>query len=166
MKAPNVNLRGLPLLFHVLTIGGVFLCGLAYAQMEIKGPIDLKGQFDGKVFHSQSFDVTVDKEKFVITCDQRVEKFVIPATNAQKLYDVAVSHNNGAVVALIRSINFQDPQVVLTTVCDSGETRVFNYKNQHMTNHYEWIEELGAVSDGGDIILAKFGYFLLETGKS
>jgi hypothetical protein len=134
----------------------------ANADLIFSGPIRMRGKVDGKTFQSELFKIEPIEGGFVIGSHQRKRTFLFK-TDAKVLHDAVLSINHSAVAIYLRNSNESgDSQAVLATINTSGDTRIYNYRMQRMTEHFGWLVELGAVSDDGKLILAKCAKYLPE----
>lgn len=146
--------------FYVCTLFIPVDCSAA--EQAFSGPICQRGKFDMDNFKSSSFDIEKTDGKFVTVCDQGKRNFPFE-TIYKILEDAVISKNHKAVaLSLRKSDKWGDSRVSLATVDESGQSRVYEYKEQNLTKNLGWIVELGAVSDNGKLILAKCATFLPE----
>jgi hypothetical protein len=122
----------------------------------------MRGKVDEKTFQSSSFRIEANEGGFAIVSKQKKIKFLL-RTDAKVLEDAVFSGNqSAAAISLRKSDKWGDSEAVLATVSASGDTRIYNYNKQRMTETFGWLVELGAVSDDGKLILAKCAKYLPE----
>jgi hypothetical protein len=137
----------------------ISLC-CTFADQVFDGPICMRGSADGNIFDGPSFGIEMVDGGFSIICNPKKAKFDL-RTDARVLQDAIVSCNQGAVaVSLRKTQEWGGSQAVIATISASGKVRIYEFRDQRMTEQFGWLVELGAVSDDGRFILAKCATFL------
>jgi len=80
--------------------------------------------------------------------------------NKSGIRDVVFSSSHTTIAVAMRASDLMDPQRALVTVDATGKKRVFKYQSRKMTERLGWVIELGAVSDNGELLLAKCALML------
>lgn len=132
------------------------------AQNLFLGPIIFKGQSENAHFSGQGFDIDVDEEKFTVSRFEKGSNEFTFNFNNSSIRDLVFSANRTAIAVAMSASEWKKAQMALITIDASGRKRVFEYQSHEMTERYGWIVELGAVSDNGELILAKCALLLPE----
>lgn len=136
----------------VAWLGAAFVLN---ADVEFKGPVFYKGKINGDRFDGAEFTVSVKKSGFEVSCDAGNKVFDFPFT-PKIISDVVVSIDCTAAAVWSRpGRELRDKRRSIATLSSDGVLRTVNYAVGEMTERWEWIIELGAVSPDGSTVLAK-----------
>lgn len=137
----------------------MFLSALC-AETVFDGPIFFKGDIVQQKFQGKEFQIDAEKGRFVVVCGQTGKVFTIP-TKAKLVRDAVISGRKSAVaVSFSYTSSNRDSRRCLVTVTGDGVVRPIDYAGNKITEDLGWIIELGAVSNDGLVVLAKFAKFL------
>ncbi len=144
------------------TIIHLALVNFSDGQMLFRGPLIFKGTSDESRFNGNGFTINLDKKKYSIYRNEnKDEKFEIDFDN-NSIEDLAFSGNRSAVAVSLSSSEWGESRMAIVTVDKAGKKKVYDYRSQKMVDNYGWVVEIGAVSDNGEMILAKCAKMLPE----
>lgn len=142
-------------------IGMVFFVSTTWSGVFAKdefetfdGPIRFKGIAKGAEFIGVNFRIKEAEGLFhIIGKNPKIEFVAIPSD--MRMHDIASSSNGKIVVLSMASRKVENFSRSILVIDSSGVSNKINYKAYDLTDKYDWIEEIAAISDNGVKILAK-----------